>query len=634
MPWQFLCACETKPRVSSHTPSENHRADQEDPLPEQAGSQGGHQQGKSSVAQKTLVIEDDRPTRMLLGRILRARGHLVHDCESAEAAIEVLDKEFFPLITLDIQLPGMSGLEFAKILRSRDNGDSYYILVGTGNSRPEDLRAILDAGADDYIAKPYHPGLLDVRLSVAEASIGEIARRKALEAELLFLATHDPLTKLMNRNGLGPAIQRAIAKAAKGDPGALLYLDLDNFKIVNDTLGHDTGDALLRDVADILRTHAAPSDHLSRFGGDEFVIVMPGGGVEASVEKGRALCEALQDLAYVARDKSLRVGASIGIAPILSTSEAGDVMGSADEACYAAKAKGRNRVEVYTSGTGAIARLIADTDWTSRIQEAMRDGALQLWYQPIVDMSTGHCFAQELLLRYIDSATGEMINPAVFLDPLRRSGQMTRLDRFVIARAFQALADHADLTVSINVSGDLFGDEDYCTFVENMLEESGIKPERVLFEITESELIASLAVASTAIRRLQKAGCRFGLDDFGAGFSSLSYLQNLPIDFIKIDGSFTTDLATQPFQQALVKAVQGIAEVLGIDAVAEFVETPVELELIKSLGIRHVQGHLMGRPRKEPFTSEEIMAMLNGLPPAASGNPTRKTHGEEANPIA
>jgi diguanylate cyclase (GGDEF)-like protein len=562
---------------------------------------------------KTLVIEDDRPTRMLLGRILKSRGHHVQACETAEAALEVIDGDFFPLITLDIQLPGMSGLEFARKLRSRPDGDSYYILVGTGNSRPEDLREILEAGADDYIAKPYHPGLLDVRLSVAEASLVEIARRKALEAELLFLARHDPLTKLMNRNCLGPAIEAAIRSAKSGSPGSLLYLDIDNFKIVNDSLGHETGDDLLLKVAEILRRHGGQSDSLIRFGGDEFVIVMPGTPVDEAVGKAEGMREALLEIVYVARDKPLRVGSSIGVAPIGPDVTASDVMGAADEACYAAKAKGRSRVEIHTAETGAIARLILDTDWSARISEAMRDGSLQLWFQPIIDLTTSTCFAQELLLRYSDLTTGETINPAAFLDPIRRSGQMTRLDRFVIARAFQDLAAHPHLRVSINVSGELFSDVEYCDFVESMLRDSGIDPSRVLFEITENELIASLPVASEAIRRLQTAGCRFGLDDFGAGFSSLSYLKNLPIDFIKIDGSFTSDLATQPFQQALVKAVQDIAAALGVHAVAEFVETPGELLLVKQIGIRLVQGHLLGRPRREPFTPREISAHLAAL---------------------
>ena len=554
----------------------------------------------------TLIVEDDRPTRMLLGRILRARGHEVIDCGSAEQGLEAIRERHISLILLDIQLPGMSGLEFARHVRARPEGDSQYILVGTGNSRPEDLREIL-------AAKPYHPGLLDVRLTVAESALLGIARRKALEEELLFLARHDPLTKLMNRHGMGPAIEDAIEKAGSSEGGSLLYIDLDNFKIVNDTLGHDIGDSLLVKVADILRSTSGGDDRLVRFGGDEFVVIMPDSPPPVAMKKAEAMRESLAEIVYVAQEKTLRVGASIGIAPIDGKSSASEVMGAADEACYAAKARGRNCVEIHSPETGAIARLIADTDWTTRIRSAMSDGALKVWFQPVIDLQERRCFAQEMLLRYRDSVTGETINPAAFLEPLARAGQMARVDRFVIARAFQELASHPGLVVSVNVSGDLFGGTDYCTFVESMLEESDIEPSRILFEITENEMIANLPVASQAIRRLQAKGIRFGLDDFGSGFSSLSYLQSLPIDFIKVDGSFTRDIAREPFQQALMRAVVGIADVLRIGVAAEFVETLSELSAVRALGVRYAQGHLLGRPREKPFDAGEIEALLAPL---------------------
>lgn len=553
---------------------------------------------------KALVIEDDRPTRMLLERILRARGHDVTSCASAEEALELLADAYFPLITLDIQLPGMSGLDFARQLRAREDGDSFFILAGTGESRTEDLREILAAGVDDYISKPYHPGLLDVRLSVAEAALVGLARRKALEAELVFLALHDPLTGLLNRTSLGGSINDALERARSGEHGTLLYLDLDNFKIVNDSLGHETGDDLLKKVALILRSVSTEEDSLVRFGGDEFVIVMAGCPLSEARRRAEALRESIEELVYVAGQRTLRVGASIGLAVIDGEHSASEVMGFADEACYAAKARGRNCVEIHTSETGAIARLIADTDWTSRIRDAMRDGSLQLWFQPVVSVADGSCFAQELLLRY--SEAGQTVAPPVFLEAMRRSVQMQRLDRFVITRAFEALASHPTLTVSINISGQLFADPDYAAFIENMIEDSGILAHRILFEITEDDLIANLQSASGAIRRLQRIGCRFGLDDFGSGFSSLSYLKSLPIDFIKIDGTFIRDVETEPFHLALIKGIKGIADALGVRTVAEFVETPAQLEIIQAVGIDYAQGHLFALPRKEPFLPAEL----------------------------
>ncbi|GAB4179611.1 MAG: hypothetical protein Fur0032_20340 [Terrimicrobiaceae bacterium] len=528
--------------------------------------------------------------------------------------MEILQEDFCRLITLDIQLPGMSGLEFARQLRSAPDGDAYYILVGTGNSRPEDLKAILDAGADDYIAKPYHPGLLNIRLSVAESALVGIARRKALEAELVFMARHDPLTKLLNRSTLTDAVEQAIRRAKEGFPGAVLYIDLDNFKIVNDSLGHETGDDLLLKVAATLRRVSRREDNLIRFGGDEFVLVMPGCPVEVAVARANSLREAVEELVYVARGRTLRVGMSIGIAPVLGHERPGEVMASADEACYAAKARGKNCVEVHTPETTEIARLITDTDWSSRIRDAMANNTLQLWYQPMVTAGTGRCFAQELLLRFEESE-GQMIAPPIFLESLRRSRQMSRLDRFVIARAFDALARHAGLTVSINISGQLFSDIEYAEFVESMIKNSGIAPERVLFEITEEDLITNLKNASGAIRQLKAVGCRFGLDDFGTGFSSLSYLRELPIDFIKIDGQFVRQLDRNPFHQAVIKAIQGIADVLGIQTVAEFVETAEECALLASLGVNHFQGYFFSEPRKKPISEDEIAGFASLVPP-------------------
>ncbi len=556
---------------------------------------------------KVLVVEDDRPTRMLLERIIHARGHEVVGCESAEVALERLEKEFFPLITLDIQLPGMSGLELARLLRAQEMGSYYYMLVGTGNNRPEDLREILEAGADDYIGKPYNPGLLDVRLTVAEAAVKEIARRKRLEDELKFLAQHDPLTHLFNRSQLDRALVAVVQTARGGRPGVVLYLDLDNFKIINDTLGHDTGDKLLVQVANCLRSLVRSTDFLVRFGGDEFVLILPDCKLDDAVKLAESLIAKIEELVFVAEGRTFRVGVSIGAALIDGAKEGGEVMGDADAACYAAKARGRNRVEIHRQETSEIAQLIADTDWSSRVRDAMRDGSLQLWFQPIVALADKEILFQEVLLRYVDPRHNEPVHPAVFLSAVRRCGQSTKLDRFVIAKAFEALAMNPTLSVSVNISGALFGEENYCEFVESMLLNSGISPERVRFEITENELVPNLQNASGAIKRLQSFGCKFGLDDFGVGFSSLTYLKSLPIDFLKIDGAFTLDLPNHDFNQAVLRAIRTITESLGISTVAEFVETKAEFDLLKVLGIDYGQGHYIAQPRAIPYRQDEIL---------------------------
>jgi diguanylate cyclase (GGDEF)-like protein len=543
---------------------------------------------------------------MLLERIIHSRGHEVVGCESAEAALERLKDEFFPLITLDIQLPGMSGLELARLLRSTPEGACHYILVGTGNNRPEDLREILEAGANDYIGKPYNPGLLDVRLTVAEAAVKEVARRRQLEEDLKFLAQHDPLTRLFNRSQLDPALTAAVQIARQGRPGVVLYLDLDNFKIINDTLGHDAGDRLLLQVAATLKSLVREDDLLVRFGGDEFVLILPDCRMDDAVRLAENLIARIEELVFVAEGRTYHVGASIGAALIDGLQEIGGVMGAADAACYAAKAHGRNRVEVHRQETSEIARLVADTDWSTRIREAMLDGSLQFWFQPVVCMARREIVYQEVLLRYVDSRYSLPVHPAVFLSAVRRLGQSTKLDRFVITKAFEVLVLNPGISLSINISGALFGDEAYCDFVESRLRDSGIGPDRVLFEITENELIPNLQIASGSIERLQAVGCRFGLDDFGSGFSSLTYLKNLPIDFLKVDGTFVRDLPNQQFNQAALRAIRVIADTLEVGTVAEFVETKEEYDLLQQIGISFAQGHYIGKPRCRPYSTAEI----------------------------
>ncbi len=570
---------------------------------------GGGQAGDPLESGRVLIVEDDRPTRLLLERIIRARGHEVVGCESAEAAIDELARADFPLMTLDVHLPGLSGLDLCRRLRSQPNGGTYYILAGTGNSRPEDLREILEAGANDYIGKPYNPGLLNIRLTVAEAAMREIRRRQALEAELFFLAHHDPLTRLSNRTAFEPALARAAIAARTGHPSSVLYIDLDNFKVINDTLGHDTGDSLLIQIARALESVTRPNDALLRIGGDEFVLVLPGSSTSAAVEIADSILAKLEKIVYVTKSQTLRAGGSIGVAEVRRNATPSEIMAEADAACYAAKARGRHRVEVHTPNSGELARRISDIDWAGRIRDAMRDGSLQLWFQPVVSTAGRAIAFQEILMRYVDPSHPEPIAPSIFLPAVQRSGQTTKLDRFVIANALQALASNPSLRVSINISGGLFGEESYCEFVESTLTHSGIDPTRVLFEITENELIANLQKASGAIIRLQRLGCRFGLDDFGSGFSSLTYLKNLPIDFIKIDGAFVHDLPRHSFNQAVLRAIVTIANDLGVETIGEFVETEEDFQLLREIGITCAQGYHIGPASPQPYEADELFAV-------------------------
>lgn len=566
----------------------------------------------SETPLRVLLVEDDRPTRLLLERMIRARGHDVVGCDSAESAQDHLAAAFFPLIVLDIQLPGISGLELSRLLRSQATGKFYYILAGTGNNRPEDLKEILEAGADDYIAKPYHPGLLDVRLAVAEAAVKDIAERRRLENDLEFLAEHDPLTRLYNRRRLPTAVGGAVLTAREGSPGALLYIDLDNFKVVNDTLGHDAGDRLLLTVAEILRRSVRENDVLVRFGGDEFVIILPDCQPADAIRIAEKLRASIDDLVFSEGGRSFRIGASIGIAPIDGLKEAHDVISVADAACYAAKAGGRNRVEIHREGESALETLVADSNWSARIKTAMEEGSLEIYFQPVVSMRSRTLFFHEVLLRLTDRAESPPVHPAAFMSSVQRSGMGSRLDRFVISKALEALSSNGHGCLSINITGSSFAAAGFEEFVESSLARFSISPGQIIFELTENEVISNMHIANDVMSRLRARGFRFALDDFGSGTSSINYLKSLPIDIVKIEGSFVRNLDEDVFSQAVVRAVQALASALQIPVVAEYVETTTVYDLLAEMGVEYIQGYLAGQPRRTPYRDDELF-----VPPEA-----------------
>lgn len=561
---------------------------------------------ESLSAIDVLIVEDDPVTRSLLERQIRKRGHRAVPCESAEVALARLLEQFYPIILLDVQLPGMSGLELCRHLRAQPDGDQYYVLVGTGNDKPEDLRDILDAGASDYVAKPYHPDFLNVRLTVAEKQVKEIAARKRLERELKFLATRDPLTKLLNRSQLEPALLAAIQATQEGRPAAVLYLDLDNFKVVNDTLGHDAGDRLLTMLSSLIKTTTRPQDELVRFGGDEFVVILTDATVEQAMAVAGRLREKLDEFRFLDSGMSFRVGASIGVAPVNPLLAPAEILVAADSACYAAKAHGRNRVELHSESDSAIAKLIADTDWATRIHEAMRDGSLELWFQPVVSALDGRMLYQEALLRYIAPGQTIIVSPGAFLNSAQRSGQGAQLDLFVIEAAVRVLAQHPDLVLGVNLSAPSFNDSLLTSHIANALSSHGVDASRLLLEITETEIMSNLDKAREVLAELDAMGVKTALDDFGAGFSSLAYLKNLPVDHLKIDCAFIRDLPDNDFNQAILRAIREVARIRDIRTVAECVETREQYDLLSKLGIDYAQGFFIGRPRSRPYSASEI----------------------------
>jgi diguanylate cyclase (GGDEF)-like protein len=550
---------------------------------------------------KALVVEDDTVTRMVLGRLLTDRGYEVTTCASAEDAIEAFRAAFYPLLFLDLFLPGMDGFSFCRWVRRQPGGKRHLILIGTASDRKEDLEKILDAGADDYITKPYEADTLDVRLIIARARVKNIELRTTLESSLnhererlQYLATHDPLTKLLNRTALMDMIQLAVQTARAGNQSALIYLDLDNFKMINDSRGHATGDKVLCDVAAILQGFVRANDVSSRLGGDEFAILLRNIALhEAKVLAERILLR-MKEFAFSDSTKTFHIEASMGIAIIDGTVECERLLVFADSACYAAKIQG-NRVEAYDRNDESMAELLRQGPRVAEIKEAILGRRIDIVFQPIVNIKTLEPIFYEVLARM--NSDGKLLLPRSFLPTAERFHLLPEIDRQIIGKTVPHLAALGDLHLAINLSGQSFADATLPDFIESCFKTGEVDPSRVIFEITETAVISNLPAARTMMHRLRATGFRFSLDDFGVGFSSFNYLKELVPDYLKIDGSFIPDAKTDQKQWIFVEMVNDIAHRLKIESIAECVEDELTLTNIRRIGADLGQGFFFGRPQ-------------------------------------
>ena len=423
----------------------------------------------------------------------------------------------------------------------------------------------------------------------------DVTARKKSEERIEHLALHDPLTDLPNRRALAGSIERMISRARRGSPGTLLLLDLDNFKVVNDTVGHAAGDQLLVDLARILGRDLRTGDELARLGGDEFVILLEGIPVDVGRLTADRLRRTVDEYRFDVGGRVFELGISIGVVPIDGTLEAASVLSMADSALYTAKERGRNRVIVFDSGRWRRAASAEAGDWASRIKRGLRENRLVLHYQPIFDLRTSQPVYQEALLRFCDEE-GVLVPPGKFLASAERFGLMPQVDSWVIDQVLERLAKSRVERIFVNLSGTSLGQETLLQEIEQRIIESGVAPGRLAFEITETTAVRDIVAAREWMRRLQRLGCRFALDDFGTGFSSFTYLKSLPTDFVKIDGSFIRDIEVNARNRALVKAIDTVAHTLGKETIAESVETVGTLPILRELGVEFAQGYALARP--------------------------------------
>ncbi|MCK5366167.1 MAG: EAL domain-containing protein, partial [Gammaproteobacteria bacterium] len=433
-----------------------------------------------------------------------------------------------------------------------------------------------------------------------------------LTQQLSYQATHDSLTGLVNRAEFERYLQRALRRAhADGSEHALCYLDLDQFKIINDTSGHIAGDELLRQLAEVLKAKVRKSDLLARLGGDEFAVLVEHCTLRDAERVAEVLRKSICEYRFQWDGKSFAVGVSAGLVPITPlTVSMTEVLKAADAACYAAKDGGRNRIHIYREGDAELSRRFGEMRWVSRINEALETERFTLRFQPIVPVIAGNAsgWHYELLLSMRDH-DGAMVSPGAFLPAAERYGLSVNIDRWVVTNAFLWLSTHPTELAqtercSINLSGPSISDKNFLGFVIDQLEEKGVPAEKICFEITETAAITNLSSASRLISTLRGLGCSFALDDFGSGVSSFAYLKNLAVDLIKIDGVFVKEICEDPVSQALVKAINDMGHAMGKRTIAEAVESQEIFEELRRIGVDYGQGYGITEPR--PLSTLEV----------------------------
>jgi diguanylate cyclase (GGDEF)-like protein/PAS domain S-box-containing protein len=432
----------------------------------------------------------------------------------------------------------------------------------------------------------------------------DVGQERQLHRRLAYLASHDALTGFINRREFEERLSAVLAssKAEPGRAAALLYLDLDQFKVVNDTCGHGAGDLLLRQLADVLSARVPKSGALARLGGDEFAVLLPDCDIATASRTAESLREAIAGFRFAWRDSALQVGVSIGIVPIDAASETvGTLMSAADVACYVAKDLGRNRIHVYEEGDAAERH--QEMQWVARINRALEEERFELFFQPIVPIgdSEGHWPHYELLLRMRDER-GEIVAPTAFIPAAERYNLMPGIDRWVLSHTLETLAYKGEpgtkpYTLAINLSGTTLNDARFLDFVLDELTAAAVVPGALCFEITETAAIANLERVIAFMRALKARGCRFSLDDFGTGLSSLTYLKNLPVDFVKIDGQFVRNVLRDGADECVVESIARMARAFKIHAIAERVESRDVMKRLGELGVSFAQGFFIAVPQ-------------------------------------
>jgi diguanylate cyclase (GGDEF)-like protein len=459
------------------------------------------------------------------------------------------------------------------------------------------LKSLAEGNTDIYV----HPSKHREINAISHALNTTITALRERDATLLRLANHDSLTGLYNRNFFSEKLDQL---AATNSTSALLFIDLDHFKYINDTLGHEAGDRMLVQAARWFRHRLRECDTLCRFGGDEFTILIESTTQERVIQLANKLVTTMSDqLIFIDNNQNFQVSCSIGITMIDSDLYTPDeFLSQADLACHEAKRTGRNRFYFYEKLKNETGKMEEDIGWSRRIETALKEDLFILEYQPIINMHTGNSDIYEVLLR-MPGEGDQLIPPSAFLPAAHRFGLMVDIDHWVIQHALEALSvlrqTNPALKFAINLSGHVFEEVNLVKIVKENIERYNIPPDALIFEVTEQVAVQHIAEANLLIKKLIALGCEFALDDFGSGFSSFNYLKHLPIHYIKIDGNFIENMTNDKTDQAMVQSMIQIAKTVGKFTIAEYVLDEETMTLLKKLGIDYAQGHFVGKPRRK-----------------------------------
>jgi diguanylate cyclase (GGDEF)-like protein/PAS domain S-box-containing protein len=543
---------------------------------------------------EAIIATDER------GRIsfMNPAAERLTGCESAQAAgklleeiVSLVDESDRRLLADPVHQTLSSGVPVSLGRRA--------LLLSRGNGGERSI---------ELSASPVHNEAKE--LVGAVLLLHDVTELRGLARQMSYQATHDALTGLVNRREFERRLEEAIDGGHRGDgQHVLCYLDLDRFKLVNDTSGHLAGDSMLREVAKLLRDAVRDSDTVARLGGDEFGMLLIGCPLEKARQIADDVCRSVGDYRFVWKDRIFNIGVSIGLVEI--SRESGtleELLAAADTACYVAKKQGSGRVAVYSARDEALARHSGEIQWLQRLQGALKENRFQLYHQIIVPTHGGNGGpALEVLIRLRDE-NGQELPPAEFMRAAERYRLMGLVDRWVVQNTLAALGRGAlplppERSVAINISGQTLGDLQFLEFVVECLDSTGVAPAQVCFEITENAVVANLEHARRFVGVLHGLGCQFALDDFGSGVGSFSNLKNLPLDYLKIDGSFIRNLGRDTVNQAMVTAMIKLARTLNFKVIAEQVEDAAAMEAARRMGVDYLQGYAIGRPQPMQFAA-------------------------------